>query len=46
MFFVTNFKLVLRIEKNMDKLVDGQFSWIGKDHHYDKFGYVGKIIPF
>ena len=51
---VTNFLLVLRIcivnamifiKKNFDKLVQDQFLQPVKDHPYDKFGYVGKIMP-
>ena len=54
MFGVTNFGLVLRIcivnamifiKKNIDKLVQDQFLQTVKDHQYDKFGYVGKIMP-
>ena len=54
MFCVTNFLLVLRIcivnamifiKKNIDKLVQDQFLQPVKDHPYDKFGYVGKIMP-
>ena len=32
-------------KKNIDKLVQGQFLQPVKDHTYDKFGYVGKIMP-
>ena len=54
MFCVTNFLLVLVIciviamifiKKNIDKLVQDQFLQPVKDHPYDKFGYVGKIMP-
>ena len=54
MFCVTNFGLVLRIcivnemifiKKNIDKLVQDQFFQPVKDRPYDKFGYVGKIMP-
>ena len=54
MFCVTNFLLVLRIcivnamifiKKNIDKLVKDQFLQPVKDHPYDKFGYVVKIMP-
>jgi len=33
------------IKKNIDKLVQDQFLQPVKDHPYDKFGYVGKIMP-
>jgi len=33
------------IKKNIDKLVQDQFLQPVKDHQYDKFGYVGKIMP-
>ena len=33
------------IKKNIDKLVQDQFLKPVKDHPYDKFGTVGKIIP-
>ena len=54
MFCVTIFGLVLRIcivnamifiKKNIDKLVQDQFLQPVKDHPYDKFGYVEKIMP-
>ena len=54
MYCVTNFWLVLVIciviamifiKKNIDKLVQDQFLQPVKDHPYDKFGYVGKIMP-
>ena len=54
MFCVTNFWLVLVIcivitmifiKKNIDKLVQDQFLQPVKDHPYDKFGYVEKIMP-
>ena len=32
-------------QKNIDKLVQDQFLQPVKDHPYDKFGYVGKIMP-
>ena len=53
-FCATNFGLVLRIctvnamifiNKNIGKLVQDQFLQTVKDHQYDKFGYVGKILP-
>ena len=53
MFCVTNFGLDLRIcivnamifiKKDIDKLVQDQFLQAVKDHPYDKFGYVGKIM--
>ena len=53
-FCVTNFWLVLVIfiviamifiKKNIDKLVQDQFLQPVKDHPYDKFGYVEKIMP-
>ena len=31
-------------QKNIDKLVQDQFLKTVKDHQYDKFGYVGKIM--
>ena len=34
------------IKKNIDKLVQDQFLQPVKDHPCDKFGYVGKIMPF
>ena len=55
MFCVTNFGLVLRIcivnvmifiNKNIDKLVQDQFLQAVNNHPYDKFGYVGKNMPF
>ena len=55
MFCVTNLLLVQRIcivnamiftKKNIDNLVQDQFLQPGKDHPCDKFGYVGKIMPF
>ena len=33
------------IKKNIDKLVHDQFLQPVKDHPYDKFGYVEKIMP-
>ena len=54
MFCVSNFLLVPRIciinamifiKKNIDKLVHDQFLQPLKDHPYDKFGYVEKIMP-
>ena len=54
MFRVTNFGLVLRIcivnamifiKKKVDKLVQDQFLRIVKDHQYEKFSYVIKIMP-
>ena len=33
------------IKKNIDKLVQDQFLQPVKDHPYDKFGYVVKIMP-
>ena len=33
------------IKKNIDKLVQDQFLQPVKDHPYDKFGYVEKIMP-
>ena len=54
LFWVTNFGLVLLIcivnamifiKKNIDKLVQNQFLQPVKNHPYDKFGYVGKIMP-
>ena len=32
-------------KKNIDKLVQDQFLQPVKDHPYDKFGYVEKIMP-
>ena len=55
MFCATNFGLVrsicivnamIFIKKNIDKLVQDQFLQAVKDHPYDKFGYVEKIMPF
>ena len=55
LFCVTNFGLVLCIciinamifiKKKIDKLVQDQFFQHVKDRPYDKFGYVGKILPF
>ena len=54
LFCVTNFLLVLRIcivnakifiRKNIVKLLQDQFLQPVKDHPYDKFGYVVKIMP-
>ena len=54
MFCVTNFLLVLRIcitnamvfiKKNIDKLVQDQFSQPVKVHPCNKFGQVDKIMP-
>ena len=36
----------LSLKKNIDKLICDQFLQPVKDHPYDKFGYVGKIMPF
>ena len=53
-FCVTNFWLVLVIsiviamifiKKNIDKPVQDQFLQPVKEHPYDKFGYVEKIMP-
>ena len=53
MFGATSFGLVLQIcivnamifiKKNIDKLVQDQLLQTVKDHQYDKFGYVGKIM--
>ena len=54
MFYVTNFWLVLRIsivnamiflKNNIDKLAQDKFLQPVKDHPYEKFGYVVKIMP-
>ena len=54
-FCVTNFGLVLCIciinarifiKKNIDKLAQDQFLQLVKDHLYNKFGYVGKIMAW
>ena len=37
--------IFIKKNKNIAKLVQDQFLQTVKDHQYDKFGYVVKIVP-